>query len=136
MKLSVQELLNFPIMKDAVVHTASETLAYRFIESVSRIEIPIENFIHKNELVLTVAIGCSNTKSFEQFVREIIELDAAAMIISIKQHPKKIPDGVFRLAEKFHFPIIGIPWEIRFVDIMQPVLERLNYKYQDLQKDL
>lgn len=136
MKLSVQELLNFPIMKDAVIHTAPETLSYRFIESVSRIEIPIENFIHKNELVLTIAIGCSNTNSFKQFVHEIIKLNAAAMVISAKQHPKKIPDDVFHLAEKFRFPIISIPWEIRFVDIMQPVLERLNHKYQDLQKDL
>jgi purine catabolism regulator len=108
------------------------------------IELPVEDFVRKNELVLTTAIGCGNDpKQFQKFVQDVITSDAAALAVATGHHVKKIPDEVLSFAERHQFPIIEIPWEIRFSEITQSVLETMNNwqrnqvkRSEELQKEL
>lgn len=144
MPFSVMDFLNIPIMKQAKVHTSAGALSSRPAESISVIEIPVENFIRKNELVVTTAMGCNkDTEIFKAFVQDIFASDAAALVIATGGHVTDIPGEVLALAEKLNFPIIEIPWEIRFADIIEAVLSELHNwhqsnlkRYQDLQKRL
>jgi len=144
MSFSVTDILNIPIMGQAKVHTAIANLSSRPVESVTVIEIPVENFIRKNELVLSTAMGCNvDNEIFKGFIKEIFESEAAALLIATGGHVMVIPDEVLIFAEELNFPIIEMPWEIRFSDIIEAALskirnhrqENLN-KYQDLQKQL
>lgn len=144
MQLLLNELFKIPIMSQALIRTAAETLPFRAVESVSVIEIPVENFVRKNELVISTAIGCNNdTDIFIEFVKDIFESGAAALVIAVGRHVKIIPEKVLQVSEKLHFPIIEIPWEIRFSDITEAVLNELYNrhltnlkKYDDLQNKL
>lgn len=131
-------------MRQAKVRTAKGTLSSRPIETVSVMEIPVENFVRKNELVISTAMGCDkDPKIFNEFVVDIIESGAAALLIATGRYVQSIPDEVLESAEKYCFPIIEIPWEIRFADITETVLDRLysmrqsNLKqYESLQNRL
>ncbi len=114
------------------------------VEYISVIEIPVDNFIRKKELVLTTALGCyDNRELFLEFVREIYESQAAAMVIAVKSNNFTLPQNILDFADRHHFPIIMIPWECRFAEIMEEVITRLkneNLKmikhYEAMQKEL
>lgn len=60
MGLTVADVLKYENMKKARVITGKEFADERFVQWISVIEMPVENFVRKNEVVLTTAIGCNN----------------------------------------------------------------------------
>lgn len=144
MAVTIKDFLNIPVIKDAKVKAAINTYSLRPIQSVSVIEIPVENFIRKNELVLSTAIGCTDdTEIFKEFIHDVFKSEASALVIAVGHHVKKVPDEVIEYAEKLQFPIIEIPWDIRFSDIIEAVYSRINNRrhdnikcFEDLQKQL
>lgn len=132
---TVKDLMNLPMMSEAKVLSASSVLESRAIESVSVIEIPVENFVRRNEFVLTTAIGCGDhPKEFERFVWEVQKSEATALAVAVGRHVHHIPADVLRFAEKHGFPIIELPWEIRFADVMQAVLDELHNWHRSVLK--
>ncbi|MBH8608684.1 PucR family transcriptional regulator [Thermoactinomyces sp. CICC 10521] len=144
MQLTVRDVMNIDVIKGAKVRTAENLLHMRPVVSVSVIEMPVEDFVQKNELVLTTAIGCGkDVNLFLKFVQDIIHSQAAALVIATGRHVTEIPEEILHLAETCKFPIIEIPWEIRFADITQAVLSVLHNWYraslkrsEELQKKL
>lgn len=127
MLLTVKDVLHIDVMKSSKVLTAQDTLEKRYVESISVIEIPVDNFVRKNELVLSTAIGCGHDPQlFKGFVKDIISSEAAALALAIGPYVTEIPSEVLELAEKEEFPIIEIPWELRFSDIIHKILSEIN----------
>lgn len=97
------------------------------IDHVSVIEPPVENFVRKGELVLTTAIGChNNAKVFLEFVKEICDLQAAALVISFEKDEIRIPEEVLIYAKQKEFPVIVIPWKYRYAEIIEIVLTKIR----------
>lgn len=144
MAITVEDFLNIPILKEATLKTAENTITDRIIESISVIEIPVENFVRKNELVLSTAMGCSSDITiFKEFIKDVFASGAAALCIATGAHVKTIPDEVIKYGEKLNFPIIQLPWDVRFADIIEAVLGLINRqsqanlkRFEDLQKKL
>jgi purine catabolism regulator len=127
MQFTLKDVMDIEVMNLAKILSAQDTLSQRSVESISVIEIPVENFVRKNEFVLTTAIGCNHdVKVFKKFVKDVLESEAAALAIAIGRHVLEIPKEIITFAEKNHFPLIEIPWELRFADITHSVLSRLN----------
>lgn len=77
------------------------------------------------------------------FVQEVIDSGASALAIALGRYVTEIPQEILQLAEAHDFPIIELPWRIRFSDITQTVLSKLNQWQQsivdnseELQKEL
>ncbi|MGG1572064.1 PucR family transcriptional regulator [Fictibacillus sp. NRS-1165] len=136
MRLSVGDILNFEIMKNARVRTGGHILNERYVQWISAIEMPVENFVRKNEVVLSTAIGCGHdVLLFKKFVEDIIQSKASALIIALGRYIYDVPKEVIEMAEKHNFIIIEIPWEIRFATIIEDVLHALNdMQYKDREK--
>ena len=135
MSFTVKDFLNLDILKGAIIKACPDILRHRLIESISVIELPVENFVHKNELVLSTCIGCSQDPSiFIDFVRAIYQSGASALVISIGGYVKETPKEVLDYANEIGLPIIEIPWEIRFAGIIETVLAELNNIKQDSAK--
>lgn len=126
------------------VITASGSIHTTVIEYISVIEIPVDNFIRKKELVLTTALGCyENQDLFLEFVKEIYDSQAAALVIAEKSDSYHLPQNVVDFAENNGFPIVMIPWECRFSEIMEDVITRLKHEnlakikhFEAMQKEL
>lgn len=144
MQLTMKDVLNMAILEPAKVRTAANKLEKIPVEWISVMEYPVENYIRKNELVLSTAVGCNEDLTvFKSFVREVYESGAAALAIALGRYVHEIPQEVLQLAEEYEFPLIELPWEIRFSDIIQIVFNQLNYwkknavdHSEELQKEL
>lgn len=144
MLLTLKDVLGIDILKDSKVLTAKEYLDKKNVDSISVIEIPVDNFVRKNEFVLSTAIGCSDDPQlFREFVHDVIRSEAAALAIAKGHYVQHIPEEVLQLAQSEKFPIIEIPWELRFSDIIHQVLSEINHwqrvavkQSEDLQREL
>ncbi|QBP42533.1 PucR family transcriptional regulator [Paenisporosarcina antarctica] len=136
MILTLEDILHYENLKNARIITGNNVEKERNIQWISVIEMPVENFVRKNEVVLTTAIGCNNdVETFVTFVQDIIDSEATALMIAMGRHIFDIPREVIELAEKHNFKIIEIPWEIRFSSIVEEVMKDINdIQYKERQK--
>jgi purine catabolism regulator len=129
--LTVQDIINLDLMNRVKIKTAHDTLTERTVEGVSVIEIPVENFVRENEFVLSTAVGCGhNPKLLKKFVEDIFISRAAALALATGPHISTIPQNVLHFADQHRFPVIEIPWELRFADISQTILQKLYERRQ------
>ncbi|WP_096200855.1 PucR family transcriptional regulator [Bacillus sp. FJAT-45350] len=127
MPLTVKDILNLSVMKEAVVRSGNEIIDKQSVDWVSVIETPVENFVRRNEFVLSTGIGCGqDSKSMVNFLEEIMEANAAGLVLSLGRFIKSIPSEVIKYAEDHQFPIIEIPWEVRFSDIIHSSLQKIH----------
>jgi PucR family transcriptional regulator, purine catabolism regulatory protein len=144
MRFSMKDVLEMEILKPAKVRSARHKLEQRPVEWVSVMEYPVENYIRKNEFVLSTAMGCgTDLFVFRRFVRDVIDSGAAALAIAVGRYVQTIPQEVLQLAEEENFPVIELPWNIRFSDITHSVLSKLYHwqkkiadRSEELQKEL
>lgn len=111
------------------------------INSVSIIEGPVENFVKKNDLVLSTAIGFRDDADlFMKFLADIKNSQAAAILLSFKDNSYKISKNVIDYSNKIELPIFIIPWEVRFAEITNLTLKKINDKnieaYRNVQDKL
>jgi len=141
---TLHQILASPIMQKAEILSGEHLLTTRPIESVSVIELPVEKFVRKNEFVLTTGIGFEdNPKIFDAFVQEIYASQASALAIATGRHVKTIPKRIIAFAEKNNFPLIHMPWEIRFSDVIKTVISGIHHQedvlleeYKQLQRTI
>ncbi|MGG7620596.1 PucR family transcriptional regulator [Bacillus coreaensis] len=134
MSFNVKSVMSIPMMEGAILLTAEHRTEENLVNSVSVIEIPVEDFVRKHEFVLTTAIGCGENPSILlSFVRDVYHSGAAALAIAVGRHVKEIPSEVITFAQNHHFPLIQLPWEIRFSDITRAIIENIYIWEQQLQ---
>ncbi len=127
MDFTMKDVMDLDVMSTSHVRTAEHQLRDRVVESISVIEIPVENFVREHEFVLTTGVGCGHDPELiPQFVSDVMRCGAAALAIATGRHIMNIPKKVIQLAEEHNFPIIEVPWEVRFSDITSNVLNALN----------
>ncbi|KKB36327.1 PucR family transcriptional regulator [Bacillus thermotolerans] len=135
MGLTVKDVSKFSVMSKARVRAGKEVLDEHCVQWISAIEMPVENFVRKNEVVLSTGVGCEkDPSSLRQFVEDVIESEASALILALGRFIFDIPSDIIELAEENQFIIIEIPWEIRFSDIIEEVMQELNAIQQKEQK--
>ncbi|MGG1675720.1 PucR family transcriptional regulator [Neobacillus sp. NRS-1170] len=127
MSLTVYDILKLDILKDAKVVAGGEFVKDKVVQWVSAMEMPVESFVRKNELVLTTAIGCGhNLEEFEEFVQDVINSEATVLGVALGRHIFEIPKEVIELANQHQFILIELPWEVRFSEITEAVMFELN----------
>jgi purine catabolism regulator len=125
--LTVQDVVELDILSGAKVRTAKHKLSKQPVEWVSIMDIPVENFIRKNEFVLNSGAGSQNDMEvFHQFVESVYESGASALAIAKGRYIVDIPKSVLEFAEEKEFLIIEIPWEIRFAEIVHSVMTEIK----------
>ncbi|SDH05465.1 purine catabolism regulatory protein [Alteribacillus persepolensis] len=128
---TVQDVLNLPIMKQASLVTEAKSQLQNPVEWVSIIEMPVENFVRKNEFVLSSGIGCEqDANKLLTFTKEIMEAKAAALVIATGRYITSLPKKVVHFCEEHGFPLIELPWEVRFTDVSHAVSTALHQKEQ------
>ncbi|WP_066175857.1 PucR family transcriptional regulator [Bacillus marinisedimentorum] len=127
MPLSAAEIINLPAMQAARVVAGENSLKDKKVEWVSVLETPVENFVRKNEFVLSTGIGCGQSEAcLRDFVKEVFESGATLLGLATGRHIYDIPQSVIEFGEQHQFPIIEIPWEIRFADISKNCMDILD----------
>jgi PucR family transcriptional regulator, purine catabolism regulatory protein len=124
MSVLVKNFLALPILKKARLVAGAAGVDRREIHWFAVIEWPVERFVRPGEMVLTSGVGC-DTKMFARLVHDIIESRAGGLCVGVgpKRYIEAIPESVKSLADKRRFPLIELPWALRFSDITKAVVD-------------
>ncbi|WP_252504207.1 PucR family transcriptional regulator [Sporosarcina sp. Marseille-Q4943] len=128
MELTIKDLLAIESMKDAEV-LGGHNYINNVIEGVTIMEGPdIANWIRGGEVILTSLYSIRNFTDKEQkdFIAQLAEKRVSALVI--KKHSEEISDQLLETAERNRMPIIQLPQEVPFVDVMYPIMGELFNK--------
>ncbi|HEX5563491.1 MAG TPA: PucR family transcriptional regulator ligand-binding domain-containing protein [Sporosarcina sp.] len=128
MEFKVMDLLALESMKDAEVLSGGNYI-HNVIEGVTIMEGPdIANWIKGGEVILTSLYSIRNFSENEQkdFVSKLAEKRVSALVI--KEHSEEISTQLLEAGERNRMPIIQLPQEVPFVDVMYPIMGELFNK--------
>jgi DNA-binding PucR family transcriptional regulator len=127
MALTVANVLEDPLFGKCRLLTSAEQARSSVIRWVSVIEVPVQQFVRRNELVLTTAMNVGHDSGLlSAFARQIARSNAAALAVAIGPYIRKVPESVVRLAGDQNLALIEIrPWKLRFSEVSERVLRWL-----------
>ena len=127
MHYTLADLLEGGILPSARLLTGEGDFSKVVIDSVSVQELPLDDFIQKNELVLSTAIGCDrDPQRYLQLIQGARQAHGAAIAFAFREDGRTIPPEILRQAGDL--PVFQIPWEYRFSAIQSAVLDAIREK--------
>ncbi|GEN83749.1 PucR family transcriptional regulator [Sporosarcina luteola] len=125
MEFKVKDLLTMEPMKNAEV-LVGQNYIQNVIEGVTVMEGPdIAKWIKGGEVILTSLYSIRNftEKELKEFIAKLAEKRVSALII--KKFSSRITNQLLTASEKYRMPIILLPQEVPFVDVMYPIMGEL-----------
>jgi PucR family transcriptional regulator, purine catabolism regulatory protein len=118
MGISVEQLLEAPVMRGSRLVAGHDVAAKRYFAWTSVIEWQAVRFVNADELVLTTAIGLDEAM-LTTFFQELLQSRAAAICVSL--HPsgpvRRLPPALLDEADDRGVPVIDLPWATAFADV-------------------
>lgn len=128
MEFRVKHILEMKSLQDAVVLGGREGLSNE-IKGITIMEAPdIADWLNGGEMILTSLYPIINYTVEEQreFILRLSDKGVSALLIKNHRFVKKIPDVIVETGEETALPIIQIPQDIPYVDVLYPVMEELS----------
>lgn len=102
----------------------------RVITQVNIMEVPdILNWVKEGELLLTTVYSIKDDKrALEELIPKLNEKGLAGLGIKPGRYIKDIPMEMIIQADELNFPLLELPFEVSFTDIINPVLNEIFNK--------
>ncbi|NLW07481.1 MAG: hypothetical protein GX039_05835, partial [Clostridia bacterium] len=99
----------------------------RKVTGVTVMEAPdIVQWLRGGEILLTSLYPIrGDREAQENLVRELMEHNAAALVIKTRRFVGDIPSHMLKLADNLGLPVIDLPMEISYVDVISAVLSEI-----------
>lgn len=141
---TLHDFLSLNKYKQAVIINSKLNTKDVLIKHISVIEPPVGNFIRKDEMVLTTALNCHDSEeALIKFIKELFSSGASIIAIAFEDPNYFIPLKVVHFINEHNIPLIQLPWNYRFADIVEDVLAQLKHKeiiekqkWETVQKEL
>lgn len=97
---------------------AGEHNMNKIVQWVHTIEdVEASSFLRGGELIFTTGIAKREGNWLIPFVKNLVEKEAAGLVINVGPYIDKVPMEVLEYANENQFPILEVPWKTRLVDI-------------------
>ena len=125
MPVSVRQILELDVLKQAGLLAGSEAALDRKVTSVTVGEVPdIAEWLSGGEMVLTTFYAVKGDPERQrEFCTTVMMADAAALFVKTTRFVDELPADVIELANKRKFPIIEVPQDLRWTRLMQDATE-------------
>ncbi len=142
--LTLANFLDLDVMTEAEVLTERIQTEEYIVDYISVQEPPVEGFIRENEVVISTAVGLKKDFTLLNFIKDVHESKATALLLSFNpETDQSICQEIIDYVNLHQFPLILIPWEVRFSDVIKAVMDifqeqamEQENQYIELQKDL
>lgn len=126
MEITVKSLLRIGPLRTSQVVAGYQKLD-RVVKGVTIIEAPdIVYWLYGGELLLTSLYSVPGEgTNYQEFIRKLAEKEVSALAIKTGRFVQDIPQEIIDTANEYGLPIIELDGNIRFIDIMYPVMEQL-----------
>lgn len=121
-------MLKLPALKDAIV-LSGEHYLQKDVKGSTIMEAPdITDWLKGGELILTslYPIQHFNEGQLKEFIAKLAEKEVSALVIKNHRFVNEIPQSMIVEGKKRNLPIIQIPKNVPYVDIMYPVIEEIS----------
>lgn len=118
MPVQCREILNLPSLRKAVV-AAGKSGLNRSLRWIHVLEVPdVTLWAESGDLLLTTGVGLKNDlQALPKLIREMEARDLAGLLVALGPYIPQLPEAAIDLANTLNFPVITLPWEVRFVDV-------------------
>lgn len=124
---TLKDFLALPEYSERQLLTKVEDPSSIELKHIGVSEGPVSDFIRQGEMVLTTAMGCRDSEHFLQFLTELHRGGAAAVAVTFDDADvSAVPESGIRYATDVGMPLIWLPWEYRFAEIVETVLDRIR----------
>jgi purine catabolism regulator len=127
MPLTLREIMeDTPLFKDAVCVAGQNGLENEVKWTHIINDTDTIPWVRENDLLITNGQGFYQDELAQQkVINEIIQAGLAGIVISVGKYFQEIPATLISIANQSDFPIISIPWTVRFVDLTHTIHERI-----------
>ena len=110
----------------------------REVTSVTVLEVPeVTNWLKKGELLLTSLYSLQDEdEPLKELIHQVNAMGAAGLAIKPSNYKGEIPEVILHEADQLSLPIIFIPEDVNYADILYPVVHRLFNDKVILQEDV
>jgi PucR family transcriptional regulator, purine catabolism regulatory protein len=121
--VTVEEILRVSSFAGARVLAGEDGLG-RLVQRLNIMEVPdVLAWVKPHELLLTTGYPLRNTpEALRHFVGDLDERGLAALAIKLGRYLDTVPDEMLEEADRLGFPVIELPGEAAFDDILNQVL--------------
>ncbi len=135
------DFLESHITPDIHILTHSIDFSNIPVRSISVQELPLDDFVREDELVLSTALGCDKDhEKFKHLIAGAVSAHASAIIFTFNNKNMTIPNDVLDFANSNGMPLFQIPWEYRFSviisDVMAAIEEEKFSRFKTVQNSL
>jgi len=122
--LSVGEVLGVSTLADARLIGGASGVDRRIVQRLNVMEVPdILAWVKPHELLLTTGYPLRNTpQSLDRLVADLNERGLAALAIKLGRYLDDLPSEMIEQADRLGFPLILLPNDVGFDDILNQVL--------------
>lgn len=135
--ISVRDALDLPALRGAELVGGAAGID-RIIQSINIMEVPdVGSYVKPAELLLTTAYPIREDKNAQEgLVPELWKKGLAGLAIKPQRYITEIPEVMIRQADELGFPLIRLPMNASFTEIINPLLmEILNRQAVILQRN-
>ncbi|AZR72674.1 hypothetical protein BBF96_04280 [Anoxybacter fermentans] len=136
--ITVREALRLEPLKNAKIVAGTKGIN-RVIKSVNIMEVPdIVKWVKEGELLLTTVFAIRDDKEAQRrLIPTLAGRGLAGIAIKPGRYIEEIPSIMLKQADEYGFPLIELPFEASFSDLMDSILsEILNVQAVFLKKSL
>ncbi|HEU5159804.1 MAG TPA: PucR family transcriptional regulator ligand-binding domain-containing protein [Streptosporangiaceae bacterium] len=122
--LSVGEVLGVSTLADARLIGGAAGVDRRIVQRLNVMEVPdILSWVKPHELLLTTGYPLRNTpQSLDRLVADLNDRGLAALAIKLGRYLDDLPPEMIEQADRLGFPLILLPNDVGFDDILNQVL--------------
>lgn len=133
--MNIQDALTIGDLTKSTIVAGSDGVT-RKITSIEVMEVPeVVSWVTSGILVMTTFYSIMNDEEKQtEIVQTLIEKKAAGIVIKLGRFVEALPDRMLAIANKEKFPIIIIPKDVSYINVLAPLYERL-YKEKQLREN-
>jgi len=135
--IKVEELLNLDLFQGAVILSGKAGLG-NAISKINVMEVPdVIDWVKSGEFLLTTGYSIKDDLyKLNDLIPRMHEIGVAGIGIKTKRYIDKLPDSVIETAEALNFPIVEIPAEVSYGDVITCVLSEIVNKQAEILKQV
>ncbi len=127
--LCIKELLTIAPFHKAIVHSG-EIGFDNIVSRVNVMEVPdVVNWVQKGEFLMTTGYPFRDDPDrFLELIPQLVARGVSGLGIKTRRFLEKIPDQAIELAIECKLPLVELPPETVFSELMRTVMEKVFYK--------
>ncbi len=135
--ISVNEALSLNVMKKLKL-VGGKNGVNRIIKFINVIEVPdISEWIMDGEFLLTTGYSFrEHPEKMRELIPELAKRGGAGLAMKPRRFIREIPEDIKRDADRYEVPLLEIPFDLSFAEIISPILEVISNKQNVLLKQL